>query len=380
VARELQRARRVIVCAARRLDAYAVAFQLVSPLLACAMSLRQRLRVEYLMAMCFAALDEHAAALDHQGNVRELALRLGEVNVLADGEYLAGAIYQRQGRFAAAAEAYERALSALRQLEPTSALPADIPFELSVLNACAINRFLTGHYDIAASYVRAAERRLRAAPECTREAALVAWVTAQLQRLRGMPEAAYMQARRAQVLLDSLDDTGAQGRIRTVLADTCLDVVDRARDHRDTDRPGELFTQARPQAQQALTFANQIGDQGGAGLARLVLVRWSRLAALNEDRVAQIEVVLRQARVLADSALATQAFTALGDEFATQGETESAHDCYRRALRALGKGDAIAVGLRAKRALLKEQEWQPTSQLDAPGCDTPEPDAPDGRC
>ncbi|HEX6122511.1 MAG TPA: hypothetical protein VFY89_05095, partial [Ktedonobacterales bacterium] len=185
VAVQLRRARRVIVGAPRRLDAYAVAFQLLAPLLAATMSLRQRLRTEYLIALCFAALDEHALALNCLGDVRELALRLNELDAQADGDFLTGAIYQRQGHYGAAAEAYECALAALRQRAPTSAVPADIPFELSILNACAFMTFLTSHYDVAASYAMESGQLLGAAPECTREAAHVAWVTALLQRWRG---------------------------------------------------------------------------------------------------------------------------------------------------------------------------------------------------
>jgi hypothetical protein len=92
-------------------------------------------------------------------------------------------------------------------------------------------------------------------------------------------------------------------------------------------------------------------------MIQLTRIRYGRLRQSNENRIAMIENVIHKARKLGDPAVVAEAFTSLGDELLASGERDSAHNLYQQVLAMLDGGDFPAVGLQARRALMRGRDW-----------------------
>jgi hypothetical protein len=101
------------------------------------------------------------------------------------------------------------------------------------------------------------------------------------------------------------------------------------------------------------------GDPAGECMALLAQARLSRALGINENRAGNLESLGHVAEHLHDLPLLAQVYTALGDEFASSGESarESQFNCYRRALGVAESSEAPAYSVWARRALLYGAEF-----------------------
>jgi tetratricopeptide (TPR) repeat protein len=212
-------------------------------------------------------------------------------------------------------------------------------------------RFFLADYAVAEQLLAEARSLLPALngkPQ-RRDVARIPWLEAHLYRWRGEPERALRPALAAAHEYDQ-SAGGSTVRIQVVVADVALDLA--ATMPPGTDRDA-LLTLAEPHITRATVVATEVGDDIGGLLARLTALRLMRMRGENRDRVAPIEEIARRARRLQDDALLAQAFTALGNEWSERKEHESAQVCYRQTLSILDGSDVPALGVWAKRELLR---------------------------
>jgi hypothetical protein len=107
-----------------------------------------------------------------------------------------------------------------------------------------------------------------------------------------------------------------------------------------------------------LHTARAIGDRPGEVLTRLIQTRSGRLRGENRGRVALIEALAREGRLLRDDALLARAFTQLGHELMARGERESGLNCYRQVFGLMDGGEMPALAVWARRAYHQAREWQ----------------------
>lgn len=317
------------------------------------MSERQLLHVCYVLALAYAADGKCAQALRWLDTALELGVALNDPGALAELLYLHGVASSRLLRYQEAAADHWDCLALLhhRDADPS---PADLAFELDVLEQLAEFEFLLAHYDRSASLLESAARLVPAVPEQRAEAAGIEWVRAQLYRWRGEKELALRHAMAAADVYVEVGSPTTSGRIQTVVADIALDLAETfpAGAHIGGARSA-FVTLAGPYVERALSLAHESQDVEGEGMALLAHARYSRARGLNEDRLPAIEGVARTARRLADVALLAQAHTALGYELAARRESEAALACYRRALDTLEGSDVSALGVWAHRAIVR---------------------------
>jgi tetratricopeptide (TPR) repeat protein len=323
------------------------------------MSERQRLHVCYILALAYAADGKFAQALRWLDMALELGVALDDLGALAELLYLHGVASSRLLRYQEAAADHWDCLALLRNRD-SDPNPADLAFELDVVEQLAEFEFLLAHYDRSASLLESAARLVPAAPEQRTEAAGLEWVRAQLYRWRGEKELALRHAMAAADVYAAIGSPAASGRIQTVVADIALDLAETFPPLPAGPRLGgansAFVTLAAPYVERALHLAHESQDMEGEGMALLARARYSRARQLNEDRLPAIEGVARTAQRLEDMALLAQAQTALGHELAARREGEASLVCYRQALDTLQGSDMPALGVWAHRAIAHADE------------------------
>jgi hypothetical protein len=197
----------------------------------------------------------------------------------------------------------------------------------------------------------------------------IEWLTALRFRWTGEPGRALQHAMLASEVYARLEQSQLLGRIAIIIADIALDLAEATADTDAIDigdaLPQHALTRAQcaytslaePYIHLALTTLPQENDPAGESLAKLTQVRFARVTRQLTPRIATIEQVAQVARRRDDLLLLAQAQTALGDEFQLHGEVESALTCYRSTLDTLQASEAPAMGIRARRQLLRAAEF-----------------------
>jgi tetratricopeptide (TPR) repeat protein len=335
--------------AEERPDPYFAAFAVLAPFrsrLACE---HQRLNLEFALALAYAGDNSHSQALACLSSAWDIAQFLHDWGAQAEVGFLAGALWQAQSHFREAYATYHDALEALQRLQRTDE-PADPVFELGLvlwLGWCAFN---LGWFPISLRHMDEAYT-LRAvwAPDAAEQAASLAWLDAQLARIRAQPARALHLAAAAADLLGTHGRPINRGRSHTTLADSALDALELA--HAPAAgrnlwapssgvlsevqcSPTDLLTQARKAAALALEVAQGARDPAGAVLARLALrraVRLSRPQSADGSGVSAAERLVRTARRLGDPSVLGRAEVVLADELLAAGRSEAARATYYKA-------------------------------------------------
>ncbi len=337
----------------QRPDPYYDAFVSLVPFRNLLVCQEQRMNLEFALASAFAGDDSPAQAIACLSSAWEIAERLHDWAAQAKLGYLAGALWHVPGHFIDAYAVYQDALEALQRLARND-VPADPTFELDLVLRLAWCAWEVGWFPVCLRHLDEAYR-LRAvwAPNAAEEVASLAWLDAQLARVRGQSVRALNQAAAAADLLLTHGRPINRGRAHTILAESALDVLELtqatgtsqdlwmplagARHHGQLSST-ILLTQARQAARLAIEVAQESSDPIGMTMARLAVRRATRLSRRQcEDGsdVAAAERLLRTARRLNDPSLLGRAETALADELLGAGRSEEARATYQRAMRRL---------------------------------------------
>src|SRR5262249_10235523 len=144
--------------------------------------------------------------------------------------------------------------------------------------------FFLGHFAAASHLVVQAQRLAPRAPERALDAASVAWVQAQLDRLRGNAEEALGPMRRVATIYAHEAPPISQGRCACFVAELILDIIERLPAGSSSEPRTRLLRSARASLEQGEHLARQVNDQLGRGLCTLAHVRYSRLRGGNHAR------------------------------------------------------------------------------------------------
>lgn len=343
----------------RFFDAYATLY----PLQGHAMSRLQRLRMWYALAHASAGTEAYGRALAFLDEALGQASLLGDVAACAELAYLRGSINGALQNFGDAVGDLLQASRALRSLTST-AESADPDLEVSVLLPLASFSFLIARFEDVQEYLVLARRLLPLVDQSSLHSATIEWLTSLLYRWSGQPPEALraaMAAAEAYLRPELRAVPLLQARILAVTADCALDIAESLPGGPGSDRDA-ILSLARRYAVRGVKLAlDARGGQTGEteavhALTLLTKARFERMAHRPSDRVALYNRVIHTAETLGDTPLLTQALTALGDEWAEQGEASKSLTFYRQALNLQAGGDAPALSAVARRKLLLAAE------------------------
>lgn len=335
-------------------QAFARAYTFVRPLLDAPMCLHQRLRLSYLTARARVARNEDRAALHWLNRTLDIESQLDDTADLAYLHFLRGGIYRRMLHFRLASHDHRRALHILSGDARRSNFH-DTEFRLLILLQLVGFEFYQGHYWQAQLYLDDARHLLPFVPRRSTSVAYLTWMHSLLDRWAGSSWRALEEAHAAARVFVDLGDTTSADRIIYHSAECALDIAQQL-DIQGSECDRKL-AEAHGQLKASCKLATSDHDENGQVLASLGVIRWSRIARRNEDRLDRLDRILTRAYTLNDEILIAQTYTTFGDEFAFREERESSSACYRAALDALQGTDSPAAGVWAWRALHIPQEW-----------------------
>lgn len=328
---------------------------LLRPALGWRMSKRQRLLTYYLLACSAVAREEFGDAITWIDEASSLATELLEVGALAELSWLRGSACQGLQRFADAADASWDYLVLLR--DPRVGVgPDDVATEVETRVTVAKWEFLQGDYTLTESVLSEADALVFGRAEFEAFRLDIAWIRVMLHRWRGeaslaMPIA--MEVAEAPAIRNS---PKACGRIETIVADLSMDRAETFTDDPASYIRASCLTVAGKYLRSSEAALQDAQDVGGAAMARLARVRYSRMTGGNDDRLAMLGALEQIGRSTSDDSLVIQALTARGEELMARGEREPGLAAFRQAVDLARHSQVTAMGMRARRALLYDQE------------------------
>lgn len=349
----------------RALAAYEEILRRVGPLAAQPMAWPQRLRLRYVLGMCYASLDAYTDALPHLGAALAIATDQRDWEAFAEVAFLSGSVKNGQGHFAdsmtdqllcvtATRELREQAAAAGRSAAPLASL------EMLARIGLATAQFMRADYGDSASHLDEAARLFTGNPQTDLAAANITWLRANHDRWQGAIESALAHAQRAAEVYARSGPPAGYGRIQAIVADIALDMAESFPTVTPTYGHDAYLTLARPYLERALALAREQQDRGGEGLALLTLARVTRIETAGAgNTIPTIEAVLALANTTHDAALRAQTYFTLGRELAARGEFSRSRTCYRLALAELDGTEGDAMRLWPLRALLQSEEMHP---------------------
>jgi len=334
LALSLRRAYGLVKSGSTEPESYYLALAEVLPHLGRAMSDRQHLHLQYIVALAYTGLDEADSALDCLGKALDLAGRVGDRAVEVDLLYLTGALHSGLLDLAAALDAYSQALHALRALSSSheSAEPHD---EIDLLIRIASAEYHRELFTSATQHLGEA-RRIASHTSTTSPAehGLISWVSALILGSQGhLPEALREAIQAIAFYAQDDDQANPYARTQIVAANIALDLIETAPHATATiSSPASLLTLSDVYTRYPLDLAHKTADSSAEGMGRLVRARfWQARDGRAGRAVATIEGVAERARANHDVALLAQAYAALGEAKARRGEMDEARNLHRRA-------------------------------------------------
>jgi len=314
-------------------------------------SARQAMRVLYVLGGTRAARGEFTLALERLVAAYNLAAELDEPLAAAELAHLCGSLYTRRHEYSHAYDYHSLCVAAVRAaaIGPGS---LDHEIEASGLIGQAGCDFIAARYDECQRRIDEARRILGRAPEVV-TAAVIEWLQAGLQRWRGEPERAVRTAMAAAEAL-AIGRVGAwHARILHVVAASALDLAETYGAQPPALARRAWLRMARSFQGRALQIARRLREGGIEGHALLARARWERLRGAGTDNSELIREVIARADSLDDPILLAEARTALGDERAALGDLDGAAEAYREVVAFVRERDVPAMGVRARRALVR---------------------------
>jgi len=357
VASRLSSVYRLLRSAAGDTRAHETALSRMLPCLTQQMMPYQQLNVFYMLGMCCSGLSAYTEAIDWLTEALELALDIEELEALVDLLILRGANFRAISYDAEAAEDYTFGLELLEAPTPGKQ-QRNRPLQLHLITARAGVEFMLAHYTTAEALIAQGQALALDLPNVAVDLAALRWIEALLYRWRGEPQLALVKALQAVEIIKEKGTACSLSRLSSVVADAALDAEESLPKDAHHRLRTELFTVAHTFAEQAIRVGHEAADFNGEALGTITQARLNRARQDNRDTQSVIESAIRTARHLGDLCLLAEAQTALGKDLAAQGQMESALSCYRNVLAITEISDLPAIGVWARRALLRASEMR----------------------
>jgi len=318
------------------------------------------MRLHYALGSASIGLQDYSEGIIQLNEAIESASELPDPGAYAEMTYLAAGASGQLRSYRASAEYASIGVGILRALAKGQ-VSIDVELELGELVMLVLSEFVLTRYTAALKHLQQARQLSASTPTSNRPASSIAWMEALLCRGRGEPELALHYAIAATDIraqdAESSSTLAEVGRLNSLVTEIALDLAETLPASTSSTGRDAFLQLAHPYVKCAVQKAHQTSDNSGLCLALLAEARYDRVSGQNVNRVKRIEAVIQQGYQLDDIIILAGAYTELGREFAALGEAESALDCYRRALDAVGT-DMPALGAFARRALLLAREMQ----------------------
>lgn len=338
------------------------------------MSAHQRQRVLFLLGRSAAANHDHQRAVGYFEDALGLALDLDDTEAIAESAFALGREHSTLQHFAESVSATEICVIAATA---GGGMDADAPPPLlartaEAMLALATCEYVRAHFDAAQSWLDQADTLIHRLPNSLLAAGSSAANRALIARARGQLEIAQRHALVALDIADLRHEAGLRWA-RGLVVETTLDLAESLPGGPSRAAGHSLLAMAREYVDIPPRVPRTEGRRGEPpmrltdAVACLASIRYLRVAGAADvpARLEAIEHVLAHAERHNSSALLGLAYTALGDDLAARHAQSPALRAYELALQAIEGHDMAAIGLRARRALLRYQEGGPDG-LDEP--------------
>jgi tetratricopeptide (TPR) repeat protein len=305
------------------------AFAIAIPHVGENMCLQQRMNLHFILAQCAREMGEPGMAFEMLDRALECAAQLCDRRATA--ELLAISGNTRRG--------YMQPHAALADLRASRAIIEDLKgsdeaaephLELSVVFAIAGVAFFQARYEDVAPLLDEAHHLHHAARNPDVERDRIAWTRAVNLRYRGRPDEALPIFLSIAGRIDAMPHPAMFTRLYTALADTALDLADRAKARGEDGVMRKLLSVAQTHAMEGMKRSDAEFDRGGAMLARLAIVRQSQFVEDSKTRRDIIATVWRFAENSDEHDVIARVRIALAREYVKQGDIPAAHNLLRQ--------------------------------------------------
>lgn len=335
---------------------FSSAYAQVNPLLQLRMSLEQRLRMHYLMAISYAGQDDFGSALDHVGTALELAKQTRAKTGYAQLTFLRGTIYEQLQRFRLALSDFTETKRTLGHLQDDG---CPLPDEGALVNAelkIASQLFMLAQYERSQGSLEEARILLGNYPTADEEIGAFLWLESLVNRWTNQSAKAVNHASQAVEIYSHIARPAPLALIETIAANALLDSIENLNLEEDQSMRERHLVQSAAYLTTSLFHALQSSNQAVIGITQLLQARYERLSFANTNRVGRYESVIRMAKHIDDAALLGQAYTALGDELLQSGSSHVASNLFSTALDVLGANEISTWAIWPQRRLLRLSE------------------------
>jgi tetratricopeptide (TPR) repeat protein len=264
-----------------------------------------------------------------------------------------GATLRCQGRYEEAADFYEDGLVTLEDVGGVALTndPITLHFEIGM----AVSLMAIGDYDASLLHLPLARELARQAADAIALAG-IDLTTANVHSARGDMHAALpliLAARDAYARAATPSQRTMQGRLHAIAAGALLDVAEVFSRRGHNAQQSIHVELAGDFAEQALNHAVETDELGARYLGLIALARYKRLSGRLPTTIHLLTPLLTDAERHDDPHLAIQVHTAIGQDYAAQGDWGHTFDHYRRAVHGASECGAIYLGAFAQRELIR---------------------------
>lgn len=351
----LARAYRHLVAGASQPSSYSRAHDLALQCQNLAMSVRQRMRVFFVLGSALIASDDTDSVergVEYAQQAMTVAESIPDWLAWIELAYLAGSAKSSILKYADATHFFIAGLSTAQSIQADDGdVVTDLEF--SLLLGTAYAKYLLGE-SAAATRLLIATRGLSGSSLVpVRAIGTLDWMEALALRWDGQPEEALVCALKANHLYERATTPSERlsyGRLQTVIMDIALDIVERL--PAGTGRDAMLLF-SEPLAHRARSVAQGYDDTIGGHLATLAQARWNRVAGRDVATHEAIWRVVGAAENIGDAALQAQAHTAFGYDLLSRGWRDAGLNSFRQTLRDLRSTQIPAMGKWARDKLVE---------------------------
>lgn len=318
-------------------------------------SLRQRMRIYYLIARANDAIGLTDKGIESVDHALSLAFALKSEFDVSKLLYHRARMNRSELFFARAAEDARDCMRIIDEHAPELVVESVTSVRLQLLPQLATYEFYLSDFKAAKSHITAARKLIAQTPDASLPAAATAWVQVNMDILKRRPGLAVAPSLQICEIYALKGNPLSYERAEILAAQAALAFAESmpVGTHRDL-----AIEMALPHIASAEHLAETLIDRSGQALCQLERAHFDRLANRNSGRKSKILAVIQLADDIDDVAVLAQAHVFLGDEFTALGEPGMANGCYRATLDLLRDTEVPALGIPARRVLDEHDEFR----------------------